>query len=247
VLLGLLGSGEFEPWTEEVDRWLLTRTPAAEGTVLILPTASAPEGDHVFDRWGEMGLAHYRRLGLPAEVLPLKTKEDADRDDLADRLGGASMAFFSGGNAAYLAEVLAGSRFWGATLAAMERGLVYAGCSAGVASLGERAPGNASSGGIGPETWRPGLGFFPRTLFGVHWDALDRYVPELKDSIVASVPPDHRLFAIDEHTAVVGDGCNWMVFGSGSARLLEFGEWKEHRAGTSFSADLERGNRPAAP
>ena len=32
----LLGSGEFEPWNEEVDRWLLGRADGRDGRVLIL-------------------------------------------------------------------------------------------------------------------------------------------------------------------------------------------------------------------
>jgi cyanophycinase len=249
MVLGLLGSGEFEPWAEEVDRWLLARTPAGEGSVLILPTASAPEGDSVFERWGDMGLVHYRRIGVSAEVLPLKTKEDADREDLAERLRGASMAFFSGGNAAYLADVLSGSRFWHALLAAMDRGMAYAGCSAGVAGLGERAPDNSTRSWLGADSWQPGLRLFHRTLFGVHWDALDRYVPGLRASIVASIPPGHRLLAIDEKTAVVGDGSSWTVMGSGGAYLLEDGEWSEHRAGSSFPADMgtDAARRPPSP
>lgn len=39
----LLGSGEFEPWTADVDR-LLERTTRA-GPILIAPTAAAPEGE----------------------------------------------------------------------------------------------------------------------------------------------------------------------------------------------------------
>ena len=62
TLFALLGSGEFEPWTEEVDRWLLERTTGS-GRVLILPTASAPEGDAIFNQWGDMGLEHYGSWG----------------------------------------------------------------------------------------------------------------------------------------------------------------------------------------
>src|SRR5919198_3008099 len=85
----LLGSGEFEPWSEEVDRWMLARVANRDGAVLILPTASAPEGNGVFDRWADMGLDHFRRLEVPAEVLPVKTRADASRPDLVARLEGA--------------------------------------------------------------------------------------------------------------------------------------------------------------
>lgn len=92
TLMALLGSGEFEPWTEAADRWLLERT-SGDGTVLILPLASAPEGDGVFDRWADMGLRHYDRLGVPSEVVPLKTRQDAERPELAAMLERASMVY----------------------------------------------------------------------------------------------------------------------------------------------------------
>jgi len=62
-----MGSGEFEPWSAEMDRQVLDRANG-DGRVLILPTASAKEGDEVFDGWAAKGLAHYSSLGIPAEV-----------------------------------------------------------------------------------------------------------------------------------------------------------------------------------
>ena len=38
--------------------------PSGDGSVAILPTASATEGDDVFDRWGAMGLDHYAEAGI---------------------------------------------------------------------------------------------------------------------------------------------------------------------------------------
>src|SRR6266540_3223271 len=128
--IALLGSGEVEPSTEEVDRWLLGRA-TGYGTVLILPAASAPEGDAVFDRWAEMGLLHYTQLGVPAEVVPLKTGADAERPELSAKLATASMAYFSGGNPAYLAGVLQGSLFWEELLAAVRRGWPTRGAARG--------------------------------------------------------------------------------------------------------------------
>jgi cyanophycinase len=234
---GLLGSGEFLPWADAVDRQLLDRA-TGDGTVLILPAASAPEGDDVFDRWAEMGLTHYRGLGISATVVPLKNRADADRPELADLLGMASMVFFSGGNPAYLAEILDGSRFWDAVVAGMRRGLAYGGCSAGVACLGEMAPDITALSASSNRFWRPGLRLFSNTYFGPHWDTLENHVRGLQRFWISSVPPDGRLLAIDEWTAVVGDGVDWIVVGSGAAHLLEAGRWSDHPAGTSFRADL---------
>jgi cyanophycinase len=234
---GLLGSGEFLPWAEAVDRQLLGRA-TGDGTVLILPAASAPEGDDVFDRWADMGLTHYRGLGIPAVVVPLKTREDADRPELVDMLGLASMVFFSGGNPAYLAGILIGSTFWDALVAAMGRGLAYGGCSAGVACLGEVAPDIAALAASSKSIWRPGLRLFPDAYLSPHWDALEKHVRGLQRYWISSVPADGRLMAIDEWTAVVGDGAAWTVMGSGAAHLLEAGRWSDHPAGSSFRADL---------
>jgi cyanophycinase-like exopeptidase len=76
--------------------------------------------------------------------------------------------------------------------------------------------------------------------FGPHWDALDVYVPGLRQTIIASIPADSRLLAVDEDTAVVGDGNEWRVIGAGKGALLVNGEWSEYASGESFTAELQR-------
>jgi cyanophycinase len=218
-----------------VERWLLDRA-SGDGSVLILPTASAPEGDEVFDRWAALGLSHYESLGIAAQVLPLKTQADARREDLAARLETACIAYFSGGNPAHLANVLSGSPFWAALLRAMDRGLAYVGCSAGVACLGDVVPDSSIMDFTSPELWRPGLGLFPKLFLGPHWDALNAYVPGLQELFIGAVPPGHRLLAIDERTAVVGDGSDWQIMGSGGASLMDGGSWESFRPGQTFQA-----------
>lgn len=232
-LFALLGSGEFLPWSAVVDRWVLERA-SGDGRVLILPTASAKEGDDVFDDWASKGLSHFESAGVTAEVLPLRTREDAARPDLVERLEGASVAYFSGGNPAFLASVISDTPFWAALRAGMDRGLAYVGCSAGVACLGDKAP-DSGAGEFGDDLWRPGLGVFPGVWFGPHWDALDSYVPGLTGFIVASVPAGGTLLAIDEDTAVVGDGDEWSVVGVSGAHVYRDGDWSHHPSGASFS------------
>lgn len=236
----LLGSGEFEPWTEPVDRWLVQRPDAGGDRVLILPTASAAEGNDVFDGWGSKGLEHYRALGLQADVVPLKTRQDASRADLIEHLDGAAAVYFSGGNPAYLASVLIGTPWWAALRQAMERGLAYAGCSAGVACLGDVAPDGARQ-DVNGELWRPGLGVFPGYRFGPHWDTLDRYVPGLRSFIETSLPPGTTLVAIDEDTAMFGDGIRWRIIGDGGVHVLEDGRWTARGDGEVFDLTMLAG------
>src|SRR5207247_10177345 len=106
--------------------------------------------------------------------------------------------------------------------------------------LGYRRAGAGQFGkGLHQDIWRLGLGLFPKVVFGPHWDMLDTYIPGLQTLFAAAVPPDHRLFAVDERTAAVGDGTEWSVIGLGKARLHDRGEWREWGPGDSFSIRLD--------
>lgn len=219
----LLGSGEFLPWTEPIDRWAIDRSPHADGTVLVVPAASAHEGDHVFERWGAQGVSHYERLGVRAEVLDLRRREDAFRPDLVRRVDGAAMLAFSGGNPARLARILADSPVWRTMRDAIEGGVPYLGCSAGVAGLCDLAFDNEVMGR--GDRWRPGLRMFRDVLFAPHWDALDRWVPGATRAVLAAVPEGALFVGIDERTALVGDGRAWQVHGSGSIHVRRGDTW----------------------
>lgn len=229
--MAFLGSGEFQPWAEPVDRRLIEGSRTGSDRVLILPTAAASEGDDVFDRWGEMGIAHYQRIGARAEVVPVRTRDDADDPGLASRVAGAALIFFSGGNPAYLCRTLRGSRFWQAVLDAVARGTSFGGCSAGAVMLGPTVPDTTSS-ELSLDVWTEGLNYFPRLLFGAHWDVLDTFRPGFTEEVLRAIPNGCTFVAIDEETAVVGDGA-YEVMGRGrvivhvpgqEARVLRAGD-----------------------
>ncbi|MGH2704659.1 MAG: Type 1 glutamine amidotransferase-like domain-containing protein [Actinomycetota bacterium] len=217
--LGLLGSGEFEPWAERVDRWLIDSSATASDRVIVLPTASAPEGDDVFDRWARLGVEHYERMGVAPEVLSLKTRSDAFRPELAARLAGAGMVFFSGGNPAHLVRALHGTPFWDALLATVAGGTSLGACSAGVSMLG-RLTADTAVEELRPDAWVEGMGFFPRVVFGPHWDALDRYRPGLRALVLEVYPKECAFIGIDERTAILGDGRTFRVEGLGGVSLI---------------------------
>ncbi|HXY71217.1 MAG TPA: Type 1 glutamine amidotransferase-like domain-containing protein [Actinomycetota bacterium] len=241
----LLGSGEFESWASSVDAWLLERA-SGDGRFLILPTASAPEGDRVFDRWARMGVEHYERQGLRADVVPLKDRRDAADPALLAPLRDASVVFFSGGNPAYLAATLEGTPAWEAILAGLGRGMAYAGCSAGVASLGEGAPDSAQRDPGREGFMRPGLELFPATYFMPHWDALNTYIPGLRELLRAAVPVGRRIVTIDENTAMIGDGSEWSVLGAGSVGVVSDGSERTFASGDAFTEDLAPRTAPRA-
>lgn len=231
----LLGSAEFQRWSEPVDRRLVAEAEG-DGRVLILPTASAPEGKDVFERWGSLGLAHFSRLDIPAEVLDLQTREDADDPRLVARLEGASAVYFSGGNPAYLSATLAESDFLETMLKQLDRGMAYAGCSAGVACLNE-ITFDSSTIDV-DQVFKPGLGLVPSTFFAPHWDMVDTWMPGATEFIVASVPTGHTFIGMDEDTAMIGDGASWEVVGRSGIHILREGAWATYRDGDRFDFAL---------
>ena len=237
VAMALLGSGEFEPWSEPVERTLLERSRDANGIALVLPTAAAHEGEATFQWWGSKGLEHFSSLGLPAEIVPLRTREDADREDLVARLDEASLVYFSGGNPARLASVLDGSAFWAGLKTAMTEGLPFAGCSAGVATLTAKTYDSDTQ--DVSSIWKPGLGFIRRTLFGPHWDIVDTWIPGAKDFIVSSVEEGDTFVGLDEDTAMVGDASAWRVIGRQRIHVLRDGGWTAYADGETFELTFD--------
>lgn len=232
----VFGSGEFTPWSEEVDRYALDRATTGDGSVVIVPAASAPEGNDVFDDWARKGVAHYESMGVPARVSALKHRADAFDDDFISQLEGASMFYFSGGNPAHLADTLRDSPFWAVVVKAVDAGAAIAGCSAGACFLGEVAP-NSGSDDLNPEKWATdGLRLLPGTSFGPHWDMLETWIPGIHEFIRTNTPEDIRLVTLDEDTAMVGDGETWRVFGAGKVTVsLDGTSTGPFRAGDTVS------------
>lgn len=236
ITLGLFGSGEFLTWAREVDRHLLDAARAGNGSAVIVPTASAPEGDDVFNNWGRMGLEHYAAMDVDARVAPLRTRDDAADPAMVAMLEDASLVYFSGGNPAYLAETLRDTPFWRAVLAAAERGTAVAGCSAGACIFGEQAPDPNKIEDIVRVFEPRGLGVFPGIVFGAHWDALDTYYPGLMQIALDAVPDEWTMVGIDEDTAMAADGEVWRVFGAGAVTIYADRDAPSiYRAGSTFS------------
>jgi cyanophycinase len=228
----LLGAGEFEDWHADIDRWLLDRGDG-DGRVLVAPLASAPEGDDVFASWAARGLDHYGRLGIPAQVLPLKTREDAERLEVIQMLDGASAIFFSGGNPWHVAKTLEGTSFFSRLCERIDDGLSYAGCSAGVACLTERT--YDSDADDFERVFQRGLGYTRGILFAPHWDIVDSWIPGARAAIAGSLRPGETLVGLDERTAMLGDGLAWEVRGGAGVHVLNGEGWTTHGAGDAFT------------
>jgi cyanophycinase len=221
----LMGSGEFEPWSAEVE--LAALVGRARG-VAIAPAASAPEGDGVFDRWARTGLEHYASIGVRAWIVPVKTRADAELEVAVRSIEGAGMVFFSGGNPRYLADTIGGTAFWAALESRLDEGLVFAGCSAGAMVASRTHDARPRLGA----TWVAGLGLVPAGSFGVHWDRV-RFIPGMRGFVMARARGGWFV-GIDERTAILGDGAEWRVYGRGSVSLRLDGTTRAYRSGERF-------------
>jgi cyanophycinase len=215
--IALLGSGEFEPWAEEGERLLLS-VAAGDGSVAILPLASAPEGETYAD-WAHKGLEHFHELGIPARVIEVKERGDALKPEVFGQLARASLTFFSGGNPAFLADAVTGTPLGRALLDALDRGAGVAGCSAGACLFGEAAPESVTD-RIEEDRWVGGLRLLPGVWVIPHWDALGE---DVQQYFLSHVPATGIALGIDERTMLIRAARRWTVHGSGSVFLRAAG------------------------
>lgn len=230
----LMGSGEFEPWSDEIEAAALD---GRTGPVAVLPTASSTEGEDVFGRWGRMALEHYATAGIDARLVPVKTREDAELEEHARALQGISMVFFSGGKPQHLAATIHGTRLWDALEDALDRGAVFAGCSAG-ALIASQSREQRRERGV-RTGWVFGLGLVPHVSFGVHWDKV-KVIPGLRSVVMSRIPSGSWFVGIDERTAILGDAHRWRVFGLGTVMVRHAGGTEVHRTGATFETSDRR-------
>jgi cyanophycinase len=231
-LMALVGSGEYLPVMDTVDRYLLANCGATGRIprVVCLPTAAGEEGEASVSRWMHMGEDHFRQLGAEVKALHVTHREEADDPVNAEAVESADLVYCSGGNPHYLFETLNGSRLWQSAEKASERGAVYAGCSAGAMIMGEHMPDFRS------------LGIRKKAAFGVlrgatifpHFDQMMRWRVMLMPMLQSRVSPGDYALGIDEDTALVGTpGASWQVMGRGSVYVITKKEVISYEAGQS--------------
>jgi len=230
--VALVGAGEFLPAMEAVDRVLLAATGRSRPRVVILPTASWPDGEPAFARWSAMGEEHFARLGAEVETAPVRDRIAADDPACAQAVGEADLVYLSGGKPDHLARVLIGTAVGAAIRGVHERGAVVVGSSAGAMVLAGRhvLVGRRSAFPV-LVRWRDALGLVPGTAVIPHYDAF----PEPLSAFVAlRSPKDTVILGIDKGTAAVGHGDGWQVLGCGRVTVWRGRRRERIRAGETF-------------
>ncbi len=217
-LIALLGSGEYLPVMNDVDRHLLSSVPTNGRTpqVVCLPTAAGEEGDESVNRWLRMGQEHFEALGARVHPLPIIDRTTADDPKYESIIEGADLIYFSGGNPLYLYETMKGSRAWAAAQRAWERGSVYAGCSAGAMILAKRLPNfrRLGSGTV------DGFGSVSADYVMPHFDHAGPF-KFLVNVLRRGMKEGEYMLGIDEDTALVGSiAGEWTVMGVGTVHVI---------------------------
>jgi cyanophycinase len=218
--VALVGAGEFLPAIGQVDAMLLARLPAPP-RVVILPTASAPDGRPIFDRWARMGVEHFTNLGASAMALPLLTRANAEQPALAQQIAAANLIYLSGGNPRYLVEALRETAAWRAIVSAHAAGGVVVGCSAGAMALAGKVIDF-------PRGWgtSPALGLVPHLMVIPHFDEVPHLVAGLAGRFAGET-----VVGIDGSTALVGMDGDWQALGMGSVTVLRGAERRVYHGG----------------
>ena len=229
--IALVGSGEYLPVMDDVERMLLEGRPAR---FVQLATAAAPEGARSLAYWHDLGARAAERLGVEQVVIDVRNRADADDPQWSGMIEGAGLIYLSGGNPAFLARTLIGTQVWTAIHAAWRSGASLAGCSAGAMALAGHVPEvrRPGQGGVS------GLGVVPEVRVFPHFDRMAARLPDFALTLATSARHAH-VIGIDEDTALVGapaEDAHWefTVMGRQSAWIVG----PEHRARVETSVRL---------
>jgi cyanophycinase len=206
-MIALVGSGEYLPAMEPVDRYLFSKLHESP-RVVCLPTAAGREGSERIDYWARLGIGHFTRLGAAVQSLPVIDRQCADDALHAEAVAAANFVYLSGGKPDYLYDTLEGSRVWEAILSVLARGGILAGCSAGAMILGEKFYGFPG--------WKQGFNFLPGMTVIPHFDEIPMSIIKPLHIMIKN---KLTMLGIEGNTALVKNGEQYEVAGSGGVHV----------------------------
>ena len=233
-LIALLGSGEYLPVMNEVDAHLLANCGAngRKPRVVCLPTAAGEEGPKSVNRWSQMGVEHFTRLGADVQAVPVIDAKSANDMNHASAVEEADLIYFSGGNPNYLYRTMKDSLVWQAAQKAWARGAIYAGCSAGAMILSREMPDFRA---LGVRSMAA-FGIIPVASIMPHFNVLPIFGKPLIATLRRRLYEGEVMLGIDEDTAAVGRlNEEWTVMGVSKVHVFTKDDIKTYTAGEKFN------------
>lgn len=232
--IALLGSGEYLPVMDDVDRFLLAHCGAdgRQPRVVCLPTAAGDEGPKSVNRWSEMGVEHFTRLGADVQAVPVIDAKSANDLNHASAVEEADLVYFSGGDPNYLYRTMKDSLVWKAAQKAWARGAIYAGCSAGAMVLSREMPDFRA---LGIRSMAA-FGLIPAASIMPHFNVLPIFGKPLIATLRRRLYEGEVMLGIDEDTAAIGKlNEEWTVMGKSKVHVFTKDDIKIYSAGEKFS------------
>jgi cyanophycinase len=211
--LALAGAGEYLPGMEDVDKFLLERTPG-DPRVVCLPTAAGKESTERIAYWSNLGVEHFTKLGVRVEAVEIVDRDGAMDPAASDRIAAANLVYLSGGSPNYLYDTLVGTSAYEAIVGVLANGGVVAGCSAGAMIWGERIPGLLPP----PFAWKRGFNTVPGTTIIPHFDEIPRWLTWGFRTVNFNRP---TMVGIEGDTALIWSGGAPVVRGKGAVVLWD--------------------------
>lgn len=185
--------------------------------IVVIPTAS--ELDDTGARYEEV----FSRLGAGrVQALPIKVREDCEREDWLEALASADGIFMTGGNQLRLSTILGGTAIARGLREASARGAHVGGTSAGAGFMSEHMIAFGGEGLLpraGLVTMAPGLGLTNRVVVDHHFAERARLGRLLT---ALGLNPFAVGLGLDENTAAfIGPDDVLEVVGSGSVTIVD--------------------------
>ncbi len=231
-LIALVGSGEYLPVMEDVDRYLLDSLGlnGRRPRVVCLPTAAGKEGDQSTSRWSNMGVEHFKKLGADVSALRIIDRASAEDPQYESILENADLIYFSGGDPGYLYQTLKDTCAWFAAQRAWARAAIYAGCSAGAMILGSRMPSFRLAG------TQEGFGIVPAEFIVPHFDAIPAIWKPVILALQMQLKNGQCMIGVDEDTALIGSlNGEWKAMGMGQVHIFTRDGKTKHKSGDVVS------------
>lgn len=225
-VFGLVGGEEFRVGCEEMDRKIMKASGQDPSRVVVIPTAAVTGPAKAADD----GVRHFSGLGGNASPLMVLEREHAEDSDLIKGIEGAGVIYFTGGSPDHLLATIRNSLLIQAILAAVDRGTVLAGSSAGAMVMGSMMRRPRLGG------WVDALGVAPGVAVLPHHE---RSNPEQTSrDLQGQLAADTVVFGIDARTGCLGSSGNWQVVGSGKVTIYQGKEWSVYQSGDRLPADV---------
>lgn len=222
----LEGGAEFGGQMAAPDRRALELAGGLDAAVGILPTAAAPDQNHL--RAGQNGQRWFIGLGARrVSVIPLIDRASADLPAVADSIQQSALIYLLGGFPRYLGQTLLDSLSAHSLRAAYQAGAVLAGSSAGAMVLCQYYYDPAAGEICTGLNYIPGACLIPHyNRSGQKWAAA-----------LAALLPGELLIGIDEQTGMLDDAPEgrWKVYGKGQVTLYRQGITRSFHPGETFS------------